>query len=71
MRYGVRPSTAASQAASVWSRSSGWMASSQPVPAYASCACPVNASQPGCGPASSPEGGVVQTMAAVASTSER
>ena len=67
MEYSVLCVTASVQAASVASRSSGWITSIQPCPSYSARACPVKAVQLGCGGTNSPDGEVVQTMEAVVS----
>ena len=53
------------------SRSSGWMASSQPKSRCTSNGCPVYRSHEGCGSTNAPSAFVVQTIDEVASTSER
>src|SRR5262249_10395683 len=50
---------------------SGWMAFNQPQPLSSSNVCPVKSAQPGCSVSNSPEAGVFQTIAAVASMSDR
>ena len=55
----------------MFARSSGWTASSQPEPLSWSNVWPVNALQPGCSASNSPDAGVFQTIATVASIRER
>ena len=55
----------------MFGRSSGWTASSQPQPLSWSNVWPVNALQPGCSVSNSPDAGVFQTIAAVASIRDR
>ena len=65
------PATAADQTRAVFARSSGWTASSQPQPLSWSNVWPVNALQPGCSASNSPDAGVFQTIATVASIRDR
>src|SRR6185369_14926912 len=52
-------------------RSSGWMAATQPQPAYRPASWPVEACHDSCGALNAPDASAFQTMAVDASTSDR